>query len=157
MRAVRRGRALLPRSASGAAQGWWGGGSNPGVSGPRARPGGLYRRQAGEGRRMCTGAVVEKGGAAGWKDRSHLEVPRHDVSLLLGLGGYTYTSFKPWVYSTPVAAPGAQRDAFVSFCFTTSLFNFLKQELATLPNAGLKIEVLRSLPWKQGQVLRSPP
>lgn len=24
------------------------------------------------------------------KTESHLEVPRHDVSLLLGLGGYTY-------------------------------------------------------------------
>lgn len=37
MRVARCGRALSPRSASGAAQGWWGGGSDPGVSGPRAR------------------------------------------------------------------------------------------------------------------------
>lgn len=35
------------------------------------------------------------------KAESHLEVPRHDVSLLPGLGGYTYNSFKPRVYSTP--------------------------------------------------------
>lgn len=38
------------------------------------------------------------------KTESHLEVPRHDVSLLLGLGGYTYNSFKPPVYSTPPVA-----------------------------------------------------
>lgn len=58
------------------------------------------------------------------KTESHLEVPRHDVSLLLDLDGYTYTSLKPPVYFTPpVAAPGARRDAFVSFCFTTSPFD----------------------------------
>lgn len=69
MRVARCGRALSPRSASGAAQGWWGGGSDPGVSGPRARPGPLCRRQAGEGRRVSGAAAVEKGGAAGWEDR----------------------------------------------------------------------------------------
>lgn len=67
IRAARRGhgRALSPRSASGAAQSWWGGGSDQGVSGPRARPAGCTGgRQAGEGRRVCGGAAVEKGGAA---------------------------------------------------------------------------------------------
>lgn len=103
-----------------------------------------------------SGRQVKAGGcAAVWRWRgvgqpdanpeSHLEVPRRDVSLLLGLR-YTYTCFKPPLYfMPPVAAPGARRDAFVSLSFTSSLFSVLKQELALLRVAGLNFEILRNV------------
>lgn len=77
------------------------------------------------------------------KTERHLEVRRHDVSLLLGLGGYTYNSLKPrGLFHTSGCSPRS-RGGMLSFLSASPLPSLvlLKQELAMLPKC-LKIEVL---------------
>lgn len=90
-------------------------------------------RDLGRGPARCTGGrQVKAGGCAArrqWrrveqparKTERHLEVRRHDVSLLLGLGGYTYNSLKPrGLFHTSGCSPRS-RGGMLSFLSASPL------------------------------------